>query len=148
VLNGVLKWSKEGATHVGVATNHVIESFRNDLWPGYKTSEGMEPALLAQFHPLEEALDAQATATPWSSLRRASIACGCMPSSRDSLHPAQEIVERRGWLRRWLRSAPLASCSRRFHEVARQSAHYAPRARTGQAPDRGCVLWATSRLLP
>lgn len=58
VLNGVLKMIEEGATHVGVATDHVIESFRNELWPGYKTSEGMDPALLAQFHPLEEALTA------------------------------------------------------------------------------------------
>ena len=45
-----------GATHVGVATDHVIESFRNELWPGYKTSEGVEPELLAQFELLEEAL--------------------------------------------------------------------------------------------
>src|SRR5687767_4439466 len=45
-----------GALHVGVATDHVIESFRNGLWPGYKTGDGIEPALLAQFHPLEEAL--------------------------------------------------------------------------------------------
>ena len=48
---------EQDATHVGVATDHVIESFRNELWPGYKTGEGIEPALLAQFHPLEEALD-------------------------------------------------------------------------------------------
>jgi 5'-3' exonuclease len=52
-----------GATHVGVATDHVIESFRNDLWPGYKTGEGIEPALLAQFVPLEEALVAMGVAT-------------------------------------------------------------------------------------
>ena len=45
-----------GATHIGVATDHVIESFRNDLWPGYKTSEGIEPDLLSQFPLLEEAL--------------------------------------------------------------------------------------------
>jgi 5'-3' exonuclease len=45
-----------GATHLGVATDHVIESFRNQLWPGYKTGEGIEPALYSQFHPLEEAL--------------------------------------------------------------------------------------------
>jgi 5'-3' exonuclease len=45
-----------GATHIGVATDHVIESFRNELWPGYKTGEGIEPALWAQFHPLEHAL--------------------------------------------------------------------------------------------
>ncbi|HYL71799.1 MAG TPA: flap endonuclease, partial [Candidatus Dormibacteraeota bacterium] len=56
VLNTVLQMIEEGATHVGVATDHVIESFRNRLWPGYKTGAGVEPALLAQFHPLEEAL--------------------------------------------------------------------------------------------
>src|SRR5688500_9482827 len=56
VLNGILQMIEEGATHIGVATDHVIESFRNKLWPGYKTGEGIEPALLAQFHPLEEAL--------------------------------------------------------------------------------------------
>jgi 5'-3' exonuclease len=58
VLNTVLQMIESGATHVGVATDHVIESFRNRLWPGYKTSAGIEPALLAQFHPLEEALAA------------------------------------------------------------------------------------------
>ena len=58
VLHTVLQMIEKGATHLGVATDHVIESFRNDLWPDYKTSEGMEPALLAQFHPLEEALAA------------------------------------------------------------------------------------------
>jgi 5'-3' exonuclease len=52
-----------GATHIGVATDHVIESFRNDLWPGYKTGEGIDPALLEQFHPLEEALVAMGVAT-------------------------------------------------------------------------------------
>jgi 5'-3' exonuclease len=56
VLHMLLKMIEDGATHLGVATDHVIESFRNDLWPGYKTSAGMERALLAQFHPLEEAL--------------------------------------------------------------------------------------------
>lgn len=58
VLHTVLQMIETGATHVGVATDHVIESFRNDLWPGYKTGDGMEPALLAQFHPLEDALAA------------------------------------------------------------------------------------------
>lgn len=56
VLNTVLQMFEDGATHLGVATDHVIESFRNDLWDGYKTGDGIEPALLAQFHPLEEAL--------------------------------------------------------------------------------------------
>ena len=58
VLGTVLQMLSEGATHIGVATDHVIESFRNDLWPTYKTGDGVEPALLAQFHPLEDALAA------------------------------------------------------------------------------------------
>jgi len=58
VLQTVVELLEQGATHVGVATDHVIESFRNDLWPGYKTGAGIEPALWAQFHPLEEALGA------------------------------------------------------------------------------------------
>jgi 5'-3' exonuclease len=62
VLNGVLEMVEEGATHLGVATDHVIESFRNQLWSGYKTGDGIEPALLAQFHPLEEALAAMGVA--------------------------------------------------------------------------------------
>jgi 5'-3' exonuclease len=58
VLASVLGMIKEGATHVAVATDHVIESFRNELWPGYKTGEGIEPDLLAQFPLLEEVLSA------------------------------------------------------------------------------------------
>ena len=64
VLNGVLEMIERKATHVGVATDHVIESFRNRLWPGYKTGDGIEPALLAQFHPLEDALAAMGV-TVW-----------------------------------------------------------------------------------
>ena len=58
VLASVLGMIKEGATHIAVATDHVIESFRNGLWPGYKTGEGIEPDLLAQFPLLEEVLSA------------------------------------------------------------------------------------------
>lgn len=58
VLHTVLQTIETGGSHVAVATDHVIESFRNRLWPGYKTGDGIEPALLAQFHPLEEALEA------------------------------------------------------------------------------------------
>jgi 5'-3' exonuclease len=58
VLASVLGMIKGGATHIAVATDHVIESFRNGLWPGYKTSEGVEPDLLAQFPLLEEVLSA------------------------------------------------------------------------------------------
>ena len=62
VLNTVLQMIREGATHVGVATDHVIESFRNELWSGYKTGDGIEPALRAQFEPLEDALRAMGVA--------------------------------------------------------------------------------------
>jgi 5'-3' exonuclease len=58
VLGSVLSMIEGGATHLGVATDHVVESFRNDLYPGYKTSEGVEPELLSQFPILEEALQA------------------------------------------------------------------------------------------
>ena len=56
VLATVVQLLEDGATHIGVATDHIIESFRNNLWPGYKTGAGVEPALKAQFTPLEEAL--------------------------------------------------------------------------------------------
>ncbi len=62
VLHSVLEMIETGATHVGVATDHVIESFRNDLWPDYKTGEGIDPVLYWQFLPLEEALDAMGVA--------------------------------------------------------------------------------------
>src|SRR3989442_966001 len=58
VLGTLVKMLEDGATHIGVATDHVIESFRNDLWPDYKTGTGIEPALCSQFHPLEAALAA------------------------------------------------------------------------------------------
>jgi 5'-3' exonuclease len=58
VLQTMLQMIEQEATHVGVATDHIIESFRNRIWLDYKTGDGIEPALLAQFHPLEEALAA------------------------------------------------------------------------------------------
>lgn len=63
VLHTVLELIEQGASHVGVATDHIIESFRNQLWPGYKTGDGIEPALWAQFHPLERALLAMGVTT-------------------------------------------------------------------------------------
>ena len=57
VVTSVLSMIEQGATHLGVATDHVIESFRNDLYPGYKTADGVAPALLSQFPILEEALE-------------------------------------------------------------------------------------------
>src|SRR5215813_11896927 len=67
VLNTVLEMIEKGATHLGVATDHVIESFRNELWDTYKTGEGIEPALLAQFIPLEDALTAMGVTT-WAMI--------------------------------------------------------------------------------
>jgi len=63
VLGTVVEMIEKGATHIGVATDHVIESFRNDLWPGYKTGEGIDRVLWAQFHPLEDALAAMGVVT-------------------------------------------------------------------------------------
>ncbi len=67
VLHMIAGMIKDEATHIGVATDHVIESFRNTLWADYKTGEGIEPALLAQFHPLEEALRAMGV-TVWAEV--------------------------------------------------------------------------------
>src|SRR5687767_8914026 len=58
VLNSVLTLIEQGATHIGVATDHVIESFRNQLWAGYKDGSGVDADLLAQVHPLEGGLEA------------------------------------------------------------------------------------------
>jgi 5'-3' exonuclease len=63
VLASVLRLLEEGATHLGVATDHVIESFRNHLWAGYKTGAGIDPVLRSQFEPLEDALDAMGVRT-------------------------------------------------------------------------------------
>jgi 5'-3' exonuclease len=65
VLSSTLQLIENGATHIGVATDHVIESFRNDLWPSYKTSEGMEPEILRQIPVLEDALTAMGV-TVWA----------------------------------------------------------------------------------
>ncbi|MEO2168229.1 MAG: 5'-3' exonuclease H3TH domain-containing protein [bacterium] len=64
VLGSVLSILENGATHIGVATDHIVESFRNQLYEGYKTGEGMDPELFAQFHPLEDALEAMGV-TVW-----------------------------------------------------------------------------------
>ena len=86
VLSSVLGMLKAGATHVAVATDHVIESFRNDLWPSYKTSEGVEPELLAQFPLLEEVL-AAAGIVVWPMIEFEAddaLAAGATAAARDS----------------------------------------------------------------
>ena len=85
VLNTVLQMLEEGATHIGVATDHVIESFRNEIWSGYKTGDGIDPALFAQFHPLEEALAAMGVAVwPMTELEADdALASAAALASRD-----------------------------------------------------------------
>jgi len=85
VLASVLGMIKGGATHIAVATDHVIESFRNGLWPGYKTSEGVEPDLLAQFPLLEEVLTASGIVV-WPMVEFEAddaLAAGAVASARD-----------------------------------------------------------------
>jgi 5'-3' exonuclease len=116
VLNTVLQMIETGAMHVGVATDHVIESFRNALWPGYKTSAGMEPALLAQFHPLEDALRAMGVVVwPMTELE-----------ADDALASAAEIAREDEKVRRvsiWTPDKDLAQCVRgdRVVQVDRRS---------------------------
>jgi 5'-3' exonuclease len=103
VLHTVLQLVETGATHVGVATDHVIESFRNELWPGYKTGAGIEPALLAQFHPLEEALAAMGVAV-WPMVELEAddaLASAAWIASRD------EVVEK---VCIWTPDKDLAQC--------------------------------------
>lgn len=86
VLASLLGMLKSGATHIGVATDHVIESFRNDLWPGYKTGEGVEPELLAQFPLLEEVLAAAGMAV-WPMVEFEAddaLAAAAIAASKDS----------------------------------------------------------------
>src|SRR5436305_11328572 len=85
VLASVLGMIKGGATHIAVATDHVIESFRNELWPGYKTSEGIEPDLLAQFPLLEDVLSA-AGVVVWPMVEFEAddaLAAGALAAARD-----------------------------------------------------------------
>ena len=92
VLRSVLSLLDEGATHLGVATDHVIESFRNDLWAGYKTSEGMPPELLAQFEPLEDALVAMGV-TSWAMVEHeADDALGAAAAVADADPRVEQVV--------------------------------------------------------
>jgi 5'-3' exonuclease len=105
VLQTVLQLIETGATHVGVATDHVIESFRNRMWPGYKTGDGIEPALLAQFHPLEEALAAMGVAV-WPMIEL---------EADDALASAAEIASANESVEKvciWTPDKDLAQCVR------------------------------------
>ncbi|MGE5058481.1 MAG: 5'-3' exonuclease [Betaproteobacteria bacterium] len=105
VLNTVLQMIETGATHIGVATDHVIESFRNALWPGYKTGAGIDPALLAQFHPLEHALAAMGVAV-WPMIEL---------EADDALASAAQIATQDERVRKiciWTPDKDLAQCVR------------------------------------
>jgi 5'-3' exonuclease len=91
VLGTVLQLLEEGATHVGVATDHVIESFRNDLWPGYKTGDGVDPLLKAQFHPLEDGLRAMGVTT-WAMVEFEADDALAAAAHHASADPAVERV--------------------------------------------------------
>jgi 5'-3' exonuclease len=105
VLHGVLQMVETGATHLGVATDHVIESFRNDLWAGYKTGAGVDPLLRAQFEPLEEALAAMGVAVwPMTELEADDAL-----ASAARIASADERVER---VCIWTPDKDLAQCVR------------------------------------
>jgi 5'-3' exonuclease len=116
VLSTVLQMIEGGATHIGVATDHVIESFRNRLWSGYKTGNGIEPALFAQFHPLEEALAAMGVAV-WPMVEL---------EADDALASAAQIAAANEHVQRvciWTPDKDLAQCVRgdRVVQVDRRS---------------------------
>ncbi|TIM05529.1 5'-3' exonuclease H3TH domain-containing protein [Mesorhizobium sp.] len=110
VLNTVLEMIENGATHIGVATDHVVESFRNQLWPGYKTGDGLEPALLAQFQPLEEALAAMGVAV-WPMIElEADDALASAAHSAAADEGVQKVCI-------WTPDKDLAQCVRGEHVV-------------------------------
>lgn len=116
VLNTVLQMIDEGATHLGVATDHVIESFRNELWGGYKTGDGVDPALFAQFEPLESALHSMGIAV-WAMVDL---------EADDALASAAEIASNDARVEKiciWTPDKDLAQCVRgqRVVQVDRRS---------------------------
>jgi 5'-3' exonuclease len=135
VLHTVLQMIEEGATYIGVATDHVIESFRNGLWSGYKTGDGIEPALRAQFGPLEEALRALGIVV-WPMIEL---------EADDALASAARIASGERQVQQvciWTPDKDLAQCVResRIVQVDRKSGQVrdaaAVRAKFGVAPER------------
>ena len=116
VLNTVLHMISDGGTHLGVATDHVIESFRNGLWDGYKTGAGVDPALLVQFEPLEDALRAMGVAV-WAMIDL---------EADDALASAAEIASHDSRVQKiciWTPDKDLSQCVRgdRIVQVDRRS---------------------------
>ena len=133
VVRTVSQMLDDGATHIGVATDHVIESFRNRLWPDYKTGAGIEPALRAQFHPLEEALAAMGVAV-WPMIE---LEADDALASAAHLAAQDESVEK---VCIWTPDKDLAQCvvGERVVQVDRRSGQIrgeeAIRAKFGVAP--------------
>jgi 5'-3' exonuclease len=134
VLNTVLQMLETGSTHIGVATDYVIESFRNDLWAGYKTGDGIEPALWAQFRPIEEGLVAMGIAV-WPMVEL---------EADDGLASAARIASEDQTVQKvciWTPDKDLAQCVRgdRVVQVDRKSGQIrnadAVRAKFGVAPE-------------
>ena len=134
VLHTVAQMLEEGATHLGVATDHVIESFRNELWPGYKTGAGIDPLLWAQFHPLELALNAMGVVT-WPMVE---------VEADDALASAAHLAARDGDVEKvciWTPDKDLAQCvvEDRVVQVDRKSGQIrgadAVRAKFGVPPE-------------
>jgi 5'-3' exonuclease len=135
VLTTVIQMLEQGSTYLGVATDHVIESFRNGLWSGYKTGDGIEPALRAQFEPLEEALRALGvTVWPMEELEADDALATAARISGDD--PQVEQV------RIWTPDKDLAQCVRgnRIIQVDRRAKavrdEEGVRTRFGVAPQR------------
>jgi 5'-3' exonuclease len=133
VLGTVVQMLEGGATHVGVATDHMIESFRNDLWPGYKTGQGIEPALWAQFVPLEEALVAMGVVTwPMVELEADDALASAAHLARDDSRVDKVCI--------WTPDKDLAQCvlGERIVQVDRRSGQIRDeagvRAKFGVAP--------------
>ncbi|HEY2796574.1 MAG TPA: 5'-3' exonuclease H3TH domain-containing protein [Thermoanaerobaculia bacterium] len=135
LLHTVAQMLEGGATHLGVATDHVIESFRNGLWPGYKTGEGIDPALWRQFHPLEDALAAMGVVV-WAMVEL---------EADDALASAARLAERDPRVEKvciWTPDKDLAQCvvGSRVVQVDRKSGQIrdaeAVRAKFGVPPER------------
>ena len=133
VVRTVSQMLDDGATHIGVATDHVIESFRNGLWSDYKTGAGIEPVLLAQFHPLEEALAAMGVVV-WPMIEL---------EADDALASAAHLAAQDGSVQKvciWTPDKDLAQCvvGERVVQVDRRSGQIrdeqAIRAKFGVAP--------------
>ncbi|HET7403918.1 MAG TPA: hypothetical protein VFJ62_19125, partial [Usitatibacter sp.] len=135
VLHSILEMIEKGATHVGVATDHVIESFRNQLWPGYKTGAGIDPALRAQFVPLEQALAAMGVVVwPMVELEADDALASAARAAAADESVAQVCI--------WTPDKDLAQCVRgdRVVQVLRRARTIldaaAVRARFGVDPER------------